>query len=191
MQFETTLKRAISSAMPRDRPMIAELGGHVIGLTEIADQAGVDAMGTKAKGLLAEKRGDGAAHDGTATENYGNHIRPIRPAHLVEDHVAKNADIVDQDVDAAIGVERSLDDGFCVLRLGDQSVEAIASPLAFLTASTVSCAGPLSLPAPCKLAPRYGKPSRERLPLASSSAMPATDTAPRARDDGNFPFDNI
>ena len=43
---------------------------------------------------------------------YGDHIRPIRPAHLVEDHVAKNAGIVDQDVDAAIGVERSLDDGF-------------------------------------------------------------------------------
>ena len=34
------------------------------------------------------------------------HVRPVRPAHAVEDTVAQNASVVDQDVDAAEGVER-------------------------------------------------------------------------------------
>ena len=48
-----------------------------------------------------------------------DHIRPVRPAHLVEDDVAQDAGVVDQDVDAAEGVERGLDDQVGVLRLGD------------------------------------------------------------------------
>ena len=48
-----------------------------------------------------------------------DHVRPVRPAHLVEDDVAQNTGIVDQDVDAAEGVDRGLDDLLGVLRLGD------------------------------------------------------------------------
>ncbi len=45
---------------------------------------------------------------------------PVRPAHLVEDDVAQDAGIVDQDVDTAEGFERALHDGVGILRLGDR-----------------------------------------------------------------------
>src|SRR6476661_3474700 len=68
-----------------------------------------------------------------------------------------------------------------------ESVEAIASPPAFLTASTVSCAGPLSLPAPCKLAPISQAITRAPS-LASSSAMPRPIPRPAPVTMATFPF---
>ena len=47
------------------------------------------------------------------------HVRPVRPAHAMEDAVAQNAGIVDQDVDPAEGRQRGLDDLVGILGLGD------------------------------------------------------------------------
>ncbi len=70
--------------------------------------------------LLAEMRGAGAAHGEAAVQMHGDHVRPVRPAHAVEDAVAQDAGIVDQDIDAAEGVERRLDDFVGIARLADR-----------------------------------------------------------------------
>jgi hypothetical protein len=46
-------------------------------------------------------------------------IRPVAPAHAVENAVAQNAGIVDQDVDAAESIERRPDNFVGIGRLGD------------------------------------------------------------------------
>ncbi len=108
----------------RDRarqPDDAELRRHVVGLAEIADQRrGRGHVHEGAGILLAEMRGAGAAHVEGAVEMDVEHVLPVRVAHPVEDRVAQDAGIVDQDVDAAEGVERGLDDRLGVLRLGDR-----------------------------------------------------------------------
>jgi len=70
--------------------------------------------------LLAKMAGDGAAHVERAVEMHRDDVVPVGPAHLVEDAVAQDAGVVDQDIDAAEGVARGLDDGVGVLRLGDR-----------------------------------------------------------------------
>jgi hypothetical protein len=52
-----------------------------------------------------------------------------------------------------------------------ESVEAIASPPDFLMASTVSCAGPASLPSPCRLAP-ISQTTTRAPSRANNMAMP-------------------
>ena len=49
-----------------------------------------------------------------------DHVGPVRPAHLVKDHVTQDAGIVDEDVDAAEGFERHFHDGFGVFRFGNR-----------------------------------------------------------------------
>ena len=56
------------------------------------------------------------------------------------------------------------------------SVEAIASPPAFLISSTTSCAGPASVPAPCRLAPMS-----QATTLAPSCARPSAMPRPIPR----------
>jgi len=59
------------------------------------------------------------AHVERAVQMHVDDVRPIRPTHAVEDTVAQDAGVVDQDVDAAKGIERGLNNPFRVLRLGD------------------------------------------------------------------------
>src|SRR5664279_2215167 len=47
-------------------------------------------------------------------------VLPVRMAHLVEDDVAQYAGVVDQNVDAAEGIERRLDDLLGIFRLGNR-----------------------------------------------------------------------
>src|SRR5262249_50302926 len=103
------------------QPDDAEFGRHVIGLAEIADQRrGRGHVHEGAGILLAELYRAGPAHVEGAVEVHGEHIRPVRPAHAVEDAVAQDAGIVHQDVDAAERGKRRLDDLVGVLRLGDR-----------------------------------------------------------------------
>src|SRR5919198_3210653 len=103
------------------KPDDAELGRHVIGLAEIADQRrgrGHVHEGTAI--LLAEMRGAGPAHVEGTIEVDRQHVRPVRPAHAMEDAVAQNAGIVDQNVDAPECGERGVHDLLGILRLGDR-----------------------------------------------------------------------
>src|SRR5471030_3087097 len=65
-----------------------------------------------------------------------------------------------------------------------ESVEAIASPPAFLIAATVSCAGPSSLPEPCRLAPISQTTTRTFGGQQRGDA--AADAAACTGDDGGF-----
>jgi hypothetical protein len=69
--------------------------------------------------LLAEMHRAGSAHVEGAVEVHPQHVRPVRPAHAMEDTVAQNAGVVDQHIDPAKGGECGLDDLLGVLRLGD------------------------------------------------------------------------
>ena len=69
---------------------------------------------------------------------HGTDVRPVGPAHFVKDDVTQDARVVHQHVDTTKGIERQFNDQLGVFRLGIESVEAIASPPAFLIASTVS-----------------------------------------------------
>ena len=103
------------------QPDDAHLRRHVVGLAEIADQArGRGHVDHRAGVLLAEMRRAGAAHVERAVQMHLDDVGPVRPAHAVEDLVAQDAGVVDQDVDAAEGIERGLDDLVGVLRLGDR-----------------------------------------------------------------------
>ena len=112
----------------------AELRRHVVGLAEIADQPrGRGHVHEGAGVLLAEMRRAGAAHVERAvrwtsiTSGQSDRLMRWKIA------VAQDAGVVDQDVDAAEGLERGLDD---LPRRSSapeiDSVEAIASPPALL-----------------------------------------------------------
>ena len=62
----------------------------------------------------------GAAHGKRTVQVDHDYVGPVRPAHAVEDLVAQDAGVVDENVDAAKGVERGLDDLVGVLRLADR-----------------------------------------------------------------------
>ena len=70
-----------------------------------------------------------------------------------------------------------------------ESVEAMALPPACLISLTMSCAGPASVPAPCRLAPMS-----QTTTLAPSCRHPerdrAADAARRAGDDRDFAGDD-
>src|SRR5262249_20299228 len=55
-----------------------------------------------------------------AVEVHGNDVGPVRPTHLVKNHVAQDAGIVDEDVDAPEGFEHHCHDGFGVFRVGNR-----------------------------------------------------------------------
>ena len=64
----------------------AELGRHVVGLAEIADQAGGRGhVHVSARALLAEMPATRAAHVERAVQVHGDDVRPVGLAHLVED----------------------------------------------------------------------------------------------------------
>ena len=118
-------------------------------------------------------------------------VRPVRPAHAVEDAVAQDAGIVDQDVDAAEGVERrsARSCRHCAGSLID-SVEAIASPPACL-----------DLVDHVVRRPGIGAGAVEaRADIADDDAgallrhqqrNAAPDAASRAGDDGDFTGDDV
>ena len=173
------------------QPDDAHLRRHVVGLAEIADQARRRGhVDHRAGVLLAEMRRAGAAHGERAVQMHHDDVGPVRPAHAVEYLVAQDAGVVDQDVDAAEGVERGLARS-CRRSAARRStsVEAMAWPPAFLISSTTCCAGPASPPEPSSAAPT----SLTRT-LAPSSAISmrdgAADAAARAGDDGDFAFDD-
>ena len=139
--------------------------------------------------LLAEWAGHRAAHVERAVEMHIDHVRPVRPAHLVEDDVAQNAGVVDQDVDAAEGVERGLDDQVGVLRLGDGERRCDCFAAGLLDGRDRSCAGLSSVPAPCRLAPM--SQTTTRAPFGREHLGDgAADAAPGAGDDGDLAFDD-
>src|SRR6266571_7184802 len=70
--------------------------------------------------LLAKMRGASAAHGKTAMQVHVDDVRPVRPAHAMEDAVAQDAGIIDEDVDAAEMLERRRDDFFGIARLADR-----------------------------------------------------------------------
>jgi hypothetical protein len=80
--------------------------------------------------LLAKVRCAGAAHQETSVEMNVDHVRPVAPAHAVENAVAQNAGIVGQDVDAAEGVERRPHDLVSVGRLGERGSASQAAATA-------------------------------------------------------------
>ena len=51
---------------------------------------------------------------------HGDHVGPVRPAHLVKNHIAQDAGIIDENVDAAEGFERYFYNGFRIFWLGDR-----------------------------------------------------------------------
>src|SRR5579864_8302225 len=103
------------------QPDDAHLGRHVVGLTEIADQARCRRHVHEAAGiLLAEVRRAGAAHVEAAVQVHADHVGPVRPAHAVKDAIAQNAGIVDQNVDPAERIERRLDDLIGIAGLADR-----------------------------------------------------------------------
>jgi hypothetical protein len=117
----------MSRAIPRDD---AELRRHVIGLPEIADQRrGRSHVHEGAGILLAELHRASPAHVEGTVEMHRQHVRPVRPAHAMEDAVAQNAGIIDQDVDPAEGRQRRLDDlvGVLGLRDGERRCDRLAA----------------------------------------------------------------
>src|ERR1700678_1981458 len=70
--------------------------------------------------LLAEGRRAGAAHDEAAVEVNVDNVGPVGPAHAMKNAIAQDAGIVDQNVDAAEGIERRLHDLVAIGRLADR-----------------------------------------------------------------------
>src|SRR5215468_2801808 len=124
--IESIIRVQANGAMQFERdaagkPDDTELSRHVIGLAEIADQRrGRRHVHEGAAILLAEPHRAGPAHVEGAVEMYRQHVRPVRPAHAMEDAVTQDAGVVDQDVDAAEGGERSLHDLVGIFRFGDR-----------------------------------------------------------------------
>ena len=114
-----------------------------------------------------------------------DHVRPVRPAHLVEDDVAQDAGIVDQDIDAAERVDRGLDDLIGVLRFGDGERGGDGLPAGLfdgrdrLLRRTGIEAGALQTGA--DIADHHAR-AFPRQQFGDG----ATDPAPRPGDDGNF-----
>ena len=107
----------------RDRlrqPDDAELGGGVVGLAEVADQAGRGGEVDEGAGLLVLEVGRRRLrHVEGAVEVHLDDGVPVDRAHAVEDAVAQDAGVVDHAVDAAEVVDRRLDDALGALRVGD------------------------------------------------------------------------
>src|SRR4029079_156101 len=99
----------------------AELGRHVVRLPEIADKTGGRRhVHEGARILLTEQRRDRAAHIERTIEMHGNHVGPVRPAHLVKNHVAQDSGIVDEDGEAAERFDRHFHDGCGVFWFGNR-----------------------------------------------------------------------
>ena len=113
------------------------------------------------------------------------HVLPVGVAHPVEDRVAQDAGIVDQDVDAAEGVERGLHDRFGVLRLGDRERrgDRLAAGLLDLVHHLLRRAG-VGAGALQARADVAGDHPRALLRQAERDAAP--DPARGAGDDGDF-----
>ena len=76
-------------------------------------------MNVSAGILFAEMCRAGAAHEEAAVEMHVDDIGPVGPAHAVENAVAQNAGIIDQDVDVAESIERRPDNFVGIGRFGD------------------------------------------------------------------------
>src|SRR5436190_12941827 len=63
---------------------------------------------------------DRARHVERAVQVHVDHVVPIRPAHAVEDTVAEDAGVVDENVDVPKGIDRRLHDRLGILGLGDR-----------------------------------------------------------------------
>lgn len=68
--------------------------------------------------------------------------------HVLQRTAADVSRVVDQDVDAAVAVERGADDGLSPSAVATESVEATAAPPAARISSTTCWAGPSSTPHP-------------------------------------------
>ena len=98
----------------------AELRRGVIGLAEIADQAGGGGeMDEAAALLLPEMLSGGARHIEGAEEMHLHHRLEIIDAHLVEEAVAQDAGIVDDAVDAPEALDGLAHDAFGGGGIGD------------------------------------------------------------------------
>ena len=88
-----------------------ELGGGVIGLAEIADEAGRRGeVDERSAFLFAEQPGGGVGDVERAHQVHLDDLFEGVDAHAVEDHVAQNAGIVHHAVELAVGIGRHLDD---------------------------------------------------------------------------------
>ena len=102
--------------MDFDKAAIAELGGGIIRLPEIADEPGGRGhVDIGAGRLLLEMRRGGAADVERALEMHGDDGVELLFRHLVEEAVAQIACIVDHAVDAPERIERRLDDAMRAL----------------------------------------------------------------------------
>ena len=98
----------------------AELGGGVVGLAEIADQArGRGHMHVGARSLRLEVRRGGAADVERTLEMHASTEFELLLGHLMEQAVAQIAGVVDHGVDAAERVDRRLHDPLRALPGGD------------------------------------------------------------------------
>ena len=140
--------------------------------------------------LLAEMRGAGAAHGEAAVQMHVDHVRPVRPAHAVEDAVAQNAGIVDEDIDAAEGIERRLDDLVGIAGLADRQRrgDRFAAGFLDLVDDGLRRAG-IGAGAVEARADIADDDAGAFLRHQERDAAP--DAAPRAGDDGDFAGDDI
>ena len=83
----------------------AQLGGRIVGLAEVAvDAGGRSGEDDAAEGLFAEEGPGGLGHAEGATQVHFHDLVPVFLAHLGEGDVAQDAGVVDQHVHAAKGI---------------------------------------------------------------------------------------
>ena len=139
--------------------------------------------------LLAEMAGDGAAHGERAVQMDRDHVGPVRPAHAVENLVAQDAGVVDEDVDAAEGVERGFHDLVGVRRIADRErggdclTAGLLDLVRHLLRRTGVAAGAVERSADVI-------DQDLRALLRQQECDGAADAATRAGDDGDFSVDD-
>ena len=110
MQFERTLNRAMSRASDFERPHDAELGRGVVRLPEVADEPRGRRHVDEAAGTLRPEPGRcGPRGVEAPLEVHADDRVPVVLGHLVEDGIAENPRVVDDDVDPPEALDRLLD----------------------------------------------------------------------------------
>ena len=190
--FERTPNFCMSSAIDFDSADDAQLGGGVVRLPEVADQPGGRGhVHVRAAALLLEVRRRGAADVEAALQVHREHLVELGLAHAVEHHVAQDAGVVDDDVDAAEGVRPPLRPSWrAAFQSATEPPSTIASPPAALIFATTSWAGCWLSGVPSSAAPRSLTTTLAPA-SASASAMPRPDAAPAAGDQGHLACQNL
>ena len=107
-------------------PDDAELGRAVVGLSEVSVQAsGTGGVDHPPEVVLAQQRPGGTTHVHGSGEVDLEHLVPVLAGHLQERHVAKDASVVDHDVDATEGVRDRGDRSLHRITIGHVADEAV------------------------------------------------------------------